>query len=269
MSVTDEWYNSPLSGKNYNSMNIFDGEDSDIFEINFSGGYLSQGHVKAYSYDPKDETGSVELLTLTFLSKSRVRTSKVIAVGLKVVIYRDTPKAVPMVNFVDGAPQTAGNLDRNAMQAIFAAAEMVDRFESTTGTVTGIGDAVADFSKQVADIQSVSDRVVGQVTSSKFETASAVHTLTLGNLSAERVGLTQGNTTLRFRVQDLVGSVARLTLILRQNTGTNKVTWPSGMKWPNGSAPPLSWTQGAEDVFEIMTYDGGATWYGMYVGGWY
>lgn len=262
------WFNSPITNGNFNSMNVFAG-GTDTFEINFKGGYLSESHVKAYMYDPNDETGTVEILLLSFITSARVRTSKFVPTNWRCVIYRDTPKQQPLVNFQDGAPQTAKNLDRNAMQAIFSAAEMVDRFESTQGTVSNIGGVVADFTEQVAEIQSINDRVSGQVTSFRTVAGGTSATLTMGRISAYRVGLNQPTTTLRFVAENLVGPVARTTLILRQDTGANKVVWPNNAKWVNGTPPPLSWTQGKEDIFEVMTYDGGNSWYVCYVGGWF
>lgn len=262
------WYNAPRTGKNYYSMNVFSGNGGDTFDINFAGGYLDRTHVKAYMQ--AENSNTVELLTLTFLTSSRVKTNKVVPVGTKCVIYRDTPKAQPLLSFKDGSPMTANNLDRNAMQAIFSAAEMVDRYDSTTETVGSIGGAVVDFDAQLKEMRALMEKVQGQITTSKFDVAgAAAYTIEVGKVASLHLGLTQPLTTLSVLLKDAPGATNRIELILRQDRGTNKVRWPANIRWPNGSAPPLSWTQGAQDIFELYTPDSGATWYGMFSGGWY
>ncbi|SGA03417.1 hypothetical protein BN110_005 [Yersinia phage phiR8-01] len=262
------WYEAAKTGKNYYSMNEFPGTGSDTFDINFAGGYLDKTHVKAYMV--KTGETDIELLALTFLTAARVKTSKPVPIGYKCVIYRDTPKSVPMLSFKDGAPMTAINLDRNAMQSIFSAAEMVDRYESTTATVGEIGGVVVDFDKEIKDMRAIMAKVQGQITSSVFTTAtSSTYEIVVGQVATLRVGLTQPTTTLKVTAKDVPGATNRLTLFLRQDRGANKVIWPDNIRWPNFNAPPLSWTQGAEDVFELYTPDSGSTWYGMFSGGWY
>lgn len=268
MAITDVWYDAAKTGKNYYSMNEFPGTGGDTFDINFAGGYLDQTHVRAYMV--KEGEVDVEILTLTFLTAARVKTSKPVPVGYKCVIYRDTPKSLPLLSFKDGTSMTATNLDRNAMQAIFSAAEMVDRYESTTATVGDIGGAVVDFDKTIKEMKAQLEKVQGQITKSVFATAStANYNIEVGNTSTLRVGLVQPLTNLTVTLKDAPGATNRIVVIFRQDRGTNKVKWPSNVRWPNGSPPPLSWTQGAEDVFELYTPDSGATWFGMFSGGWY
>lgn len=262
------WYESPRTGKNYYSMNVFTGNGGDTFDINFAGGYLDRLHVKAYMQAP--DSTDVELLTLTFLTAARVKTSKPVPAGHKCVIYRDTPKAQPMLSFKDGSPMTANNLDRNAMQSIFAAAEMVDRYDSTTETVNNIGGAVVDFDAQIKAMYALLEKVQGQITTSKFDVVGgASYTVEVGKVASLHLGLTQPMTNLAVILKDAPGATNRIELILRQDRGTNKVKWPANVKWPNGSPPPLSWTQGSQDIFELYTPDAGATWYGLFSGGWY
>lgn len=124
MNVYSKWFDVLRVGNHYNTMQYFPGTGGDTFEINFSGGYLDRSHVKAISDDEGQE------ITITFITTSRVKLSRPISVGSKVLIFRDTPKVVPLALFADGSVLNAINLDRNAKQAVFVAAEMLDRFDT-------------------------------------------------------------------------------------------------------------------------------------------
>lgn len=125
--ITDYWFNAIGVRQDYKTMVYYAGDGGDTFEINFEGGYINKSHVKAYKTNDGDRT-RVDL-TLTFITESRVKTNEAVPVGWTVLIYRDTPKALPLAAFVDGAVITALNLDRNAKQAVFSVAELVDRFD--------------------------------------------------------------------------------------------------------------------------------------------
>jgi hypothetical protein len=64
-----------------------------------------------------------------------------------------------------------------------------------------------------------------------------------------------------------VDCASTLELILTQDaTGSRTVTWPSAVKWADGSAPTLSAAGGAIDRVRITSYNGGTTWYGDLLG---
>ncbi len=133
---TEVWQrNLPSATGNFNTMHTFEGDGNPdrTFEINFSGGYISESHVKAYMMPYG--TADYEYLDITFVNESTVRLSAHVPVGWVVTIYRDTPKDVPLASFTDGALITAASLDRNAEQAIFGVSEMVDRFTATQNNV--------------------------------------------------------------------------------------------------------------------------------------
>jgi hypothetical protein len=44
------------------------------------------------------------------------------------------------------------------------------------------------------------------------------------------------------------------------------VSWPTGTVWPSGVAPTMTSTNNKRDLFTLITYDGGTTWFG-FVGG--
>ena len=48
----------------------------------------------------------------------------------------------------------------------------------------------------------------------------------------------------------------------QNNVGGNTITWPSSVKFPNGSTPSLTTTQNYIDVLNFFTLDGGVTYVG-------
>ena len=59
---------------------------------------------------------------------------------------------------------------------------------------------------------------------------------------------------------------ANFTLIFTADGTPRAVTWPLAIKWPSGTAPTLTSTNGKKDTFAFFTTDGGTDWYG-FVGG--
>lgn len=121
------WIDSVRVAPDYRSMHEFIADGvSDTVEVNFTGGFLNVSHVKAEMLDTV--TAIRTDIKLDRLGKNTFKMTPKPSAGFRVTIWRDTPKEVPMLSFSDGAMITALNLDRNAKQAIFAVAEMVDRF---------------------------------------------------------------------------------------------------------------------------------------------
>lgn len=56
------------------------------------------------------------------------------------------------------------------------------------------------------------------------------------------------------------------TLILTADGTARTITWPSGVKWPGGTAPTLTSTNNKIDVFSFLTTNSGVNWLG-FVGG--
>ena len=44
------------------------------------------------------------------------------------------------------------------------------------------------------------------------------------------------------------------------------ITWPGAVDWPSATAPTLTATASAKDVFVFYTRDGGTNWYGFTAG---
>lgn len=91
------------------------------WELNFTGGYLDRGHVFVLI---GETTYPAE-----FLGESTITITPPVPAGQKFYIVRRTPRGLPMVDFEAGARMTEENLDIVAKQALFVAAEALDRGE--------------------------------------------------------------------------------------------------------------------------------------------
>lgn len=98
-----------------------------VWNFTFSGGYIFKSHVKAYYVNSAGNRVNVDVTEGMFTGEFQLSVTPAIpASASRFVIYRDTPKDLPLVDFADGAVQTEANLDRIARQAVFIAAEAID-----------------------------------------------------------------------------------------------------------------------------------------------
>lgn len=106
---------------------LSDGTDS-LWNFQFTGGYLDKTHVKAKMTSPDGLTS--ELVPINygtdFIGPFQLQVVPNIPAGYQFTIYRDTPKDLPIVNFVDGGRISEISLDTNAKQAVFIASETID-----------------------------------------------------------------------------------------------------------------------------------------------
>jgi hypothetical protein len=80
-----------------------------------------------------------------------------------------------------------------------------------------------------------------------------------GNVFA--VSLNANISTLSFSNIPASGEAYGLTLIFTADGTARTVTWPAAVKWPGGSAPTMTSTNGKRDIFVLFTHDAGTTWF--------
>ena len=76
------------------------------------------------------------------------------------------------------------------------------------------------------------------------------------------------NTTFTFSNPPATGTAYGFTLKIVQDASASgfTVTWPASVDWPAATAPTLTATADAVDVFVFFTHDGGTTFYGFVAG---
>ena len=196
------------------------------FEFSFSGGYMDKTHVKAYLEDAETLARvDLEILPSMFVGDFTIDIGVPVPVGKNIVIYRDTPKGGPLVDFTTGSRLTEANLDKVAQQAVFIGAETADASNAdvvkqltTSITITldaannaiteaqaakgaseaaaiasaaSAAEAEATATQAVTDITTLSDAAINTINTdgnaiiTELETDSAAITATMQNLLAQ------------------------------------------------------------------------------------
>jgi hypothetical protein len=97
-----------------------------VWNFTFENGYLSQSYVKAYYVDLSDNRTDVVVTGGMFTGEYQLTVTPAVPINYRFVIYRDTPKNAPIVDFMDGARVSELSLDQVARQAVHIAAEVMD-----------------------------------------------------------------------------------------------------------------------------------------------
>jgi hypothetical protein len=73
-------------------------------------------------------------------------------------------------------------------------------------------------------------------------------------------------TNLAFSNVPANGNVFRVRLFIRQSGGSYTITWPASVLWAQAGAPTLSTGSSTTDVIELLTYNGGTSWFAKVYG---
>jgi hypothetical protein len=118
-----------------------------------------------------------------------------------------------------------------------------------TGDVNITGELIVDsYNESYSDVTSTTNaKTVDCETGNAFS-----HTLT-------------ENTTFTFSNPPASGTAYTFSLEIIQDASASgyTVTWPTSVDWPSATAPTLTATASAKDVFVFYTRDGGTNWYGF------
>ena len=123
---------------------------------------------------------------------------------------------------------------------------------SYTGDIDVTGELIADsYNETYAAVTSSSN-----ATTVNCETGNSFsHTLT-------------ENTTFTFSNPPASGTSYTFSIEIIQDASASgfTVTWPTSVDWPAATAPTLTATASAKDIFVFTTRDGGTNWYGFTAG---
>jgi len=140
------------------SVNEFPGDGTTInWNIQFAGrspGYISIDHVRASIIDEDGVETPITLSQSNFVQPTLLRIEPPVPAGSVLRVWRDTPKDEPLLDYNDGALMTERNLDTSFAQAVYAAAEMVDRAADSLEDVEEFSLAVLD---RLADVENTAN----------------------------------------------------------------------------------------------------------------
>lgn len=166
------------------SVNEFPGDGTTInWNIQFAGrspGYISIDHVRASVIDEDGVETPITLSQSNFIQPTLLRIEPAVPAGSVLRVWRDTPKDEPLLDYNDGALMTERNLDTSFDQAVYAAAEMVDRAADSLEDVAEFSAAVLDRLADVEDTSntalSTSNTALSTANAAAASAASAVST---------------------------------------------------------------------------------------------
>lgn len=166
---------------------------------------------------------------------------------------------------------------------------------ATASAITGVTSTAAELNildgvtATAAELNYSDITTLGTTEASKAVTADANGVVTFDNglseeytavtssVNATTVNLQDGtnfshtlteNTSFTFSNPASSGKVSAFTLKLVQDASASgyTVTWPAAVDWPSATAPTLTATASAVDMFVFITHDGGTTYYGFTAG---
>ena len=148
------------------------------------------------------------------------------------------------LNILDGVTATAAELNYSDITTL-GSSEASKVVTADANGVVGLVDGVTENSETVTSTTNAT--TCDMQTGTFFK-----HVLT-------------ENTTFTFSNPAASGSVTSFVLKLVQDASASgfTVTWPITVDWADGTAPTLTATADAIDVFTFYTDDGGTTWSGV------
>lgn len=168
----------------YFSLSRFAGNGSTtIFNFSFSGGYIDKAHVKAYIENDTTKVRSTVIVTAAMFTGDYTLNLGVSApVGSTMVIYRDTPKDVPLVDYVSGSRITEANLDKQAKQAVLGLGELYD--QSSIDAVTSVANSVGAAATSATNAAASASAAATSATNAETSKTSAASSSTSASSSA-------------------------------------------------------------------------------------
>ena len=162
------------------------------------------------------------------------------------------------LNILDGVTSTAAEL--NILDGVTSTAAELNYLDIATLGLTAASKAVTADANGVITLDNGFSEEYAAVASS-----SAAVSLDLRTASNFSHDLTE-NTTISFANPADSGKVSAATLRIIQGSTARTITWNSSIKWAADTAPTLTTTNDAVDIFVFYTVDGGTTYYGFTAG---
>lgn len=178
------------------------------------------------------------------------------------------------LNILDGA--TVSTTELNYVSGVSSAIQTQLNAKAATAD---IGTTIQPYDADTAKLDTVQTFTASQTVTAEFiansynETYAAVTSTSNATTVNCEAGNTfmhtlTENTTFTFSNPPASGTAYTMTIEIIQDASASgfTVTWPASVDWPSATAPTLTATASAVDVFVFTTRDGGTTWYGFTAG---
>ena len=186
----------------------------------------------------------------------------------------DLTASATELNILDGATVTTAEL--NHVSGVTSAVQTQLNAKAATAD---IGVTIQAYDADTAKLDVIQTFTANQTVTAEFKANSynESYTAVTSTSNATTVNCEAGNTfshtltentTFTFSNPPASGTAYTMTIEIIQDAGASgyTVTWPASVDFPAATAPTLTATASAVDVFVFTTRDGGTTWYGFTAG---
>lgn len=199
--------------------------------------------------------------------------------GTDTVRYVRVSDVQAVVN--DAVKSSIRNMTRDELDGFAKSIAGTRLFSSLMGSGSALDGVVDGLPRTVlSDIRAAKSAITSAVSSMAIVSAednravaARLDTVTLQTAdwsatvaSSGVTVLTMMQTTTTLTIAATTSQYNEFTLVLKQGTGSNKVTWPSNVKHVP-IRPATSTQSGWKDFFVLRTFDTGTTWYCFAQGG--
>lgn len=225
-------------------------------------------------------TGNVEEITCTTAGRailddadaSAQRTTLGLAIGTDVQAYDPGLASIAGLTTVADRTIYTTASDTYAVTTLTSfGRSLIDDADASAGRSTlGLGT----IATQAASSVSITGGTLSAVKITDYTEPKTAPTISSGTLTLNLndaqvfdVSLNANITTLTIsNVDSSSNTVNAFTLIFTMDGTARTVTWPAAVKWPGGTGPTLTSTNGKKDVLSFLSPDNGTTWLG-FIGG--
>ena len=225
-------------------------------------------------------TGNVEEITCTTAGRailddadaSAQRTTLGLAIGTNVQAYDAGLASIAGLTTVADRTIYTTASDTYAVTTLTSfGRSLIDDADASAGRSTlGLGT----IATQAASSVSITGGTLSAVKITDYTEPKTAPTISSGTLTLNLndaqvfdVSLNANITTLTIsNVDSSSNTVNAFTLIFTMDGTARTVTWPAAVKWPGGTGPTLTSTNGKKDVLSFLSPDNGTTWLG-FIGG--
>ena len=245
-------------------LNILDGKaflDENNFASDSATGIASQQSIKAYVDGSVSSVTPSSTTTLTNKTLTSPKINEDVAVtstATELNLLDGVTSTTAELNILDGVTSTAAEL--NILDGVTSTAAELNYLDIATLGLTAASKAVTADANGVITLDNGFSEEYAAVASS-----SAAVSLDLRTASNFSHDLTE-NTTISFANPAASGKVSAATLRIIQGSTARTITWNSSIKWAADTAPTLTTTDNAVDIFVFYTLDAGTTYYGFTAG---
>ena len=228
--------------------------------LDLTGGFAIKSSVSDRDFFIQGNDGGSDINALIFdMSAAGAATfnSTVQATGFNIGGTAITSTAAEL-NILDGVTSTAAEL--NILDGVTATATELNYLDLATLGTSAASKVVSSDANNVVTF--TGGIVEDSVTISSSSNAATIDLRAGTNFFHD---LTE-NVTYTFSNPGASGNLSVFSLKIMQGSSTRAITWPNSVDWAAATAPTLTSSNDAVDIFVFMTIDGGNTYFGFTAG---